>query len=177
MVVSHLHAKALGCLWVSYCNSSEITKKFAVVADLNNFLYSVLYPNTRNCWGRHPVTALKCEFCHLQNAWLPWGNLSLLGLLFSLTTLTKELTIEIFLAMNYALRKQIWCSYMVSWLPILNAHLLGWRDAGTHSDKPVFMGKEHQARLVSHRQAAECFKHHLFWKNPFLCYRIATLMP
>lgn len=56
------------------------------------------------------------------------------------------------------------------------AHLLGWHDAGTHSGTPVFLGKELQSWPVSYRQAAECFKHHLFWRNTFFCYGIATLL-
>lgn len=57
------------------------------------------------------------------------------------------------------------------------AHLLEWQDAGTHSGTPAFLGKEHQRRMVPHQQAAECFKHHVFWKNALFCYRIATLLP
>lgn len=57
------------------------------------------------------------------------------------------------------------------------AHLLGWHVAGTHSVVPDFLGKELQPRMVSQRQAAECFRHRIFWKRTFLCYRIAILLP
>lgn len=58
------------------------------------------------------------------------------------------------------------------------AHLLGWHHAGTHRATPAFWGKERQPWMAAHRQDAECFKHHFFWKNPFnFCYRISTLLP
>lgn len=39
------------------------------------------------------------------------------------------------------------------------SHLLRWHDAGTQWHAS-FLGKKCQPRMVSHRQAAECFRHH-----------------